>query len=113
MLTELAGILTVLRTTLITVTGLHRDCTCHARDTAMWGHLDDCPQRSWWHRGHRVTLTSVLPLAEFTALVRDAAAAELAARQANPGIAGGLAPGPSADGIAHRVTNALTDRHLV
>lgn len=39
------------RAALISVLMLHRDCDCDGRNTALYGHVDGCPQARWWHRG--------------------------------------------------------------
>lgn len=98
---------------LVTLLCLHRDCTCHGRNTGLWGHLEGCPQLRWWRRGDRAVLTDVMPLAEFVSLVQRAAAAELAARDGHPTLAGGLDPVTVSHGVVRRVVGALTDQHLV
>lgn len=54
-----------------------------------------------------------MPLAEFVSLVQRAAAAELAARDGHPTLAGGLDPVTVSHGVVRRVVGALTDQHLV
>lgn len=89
---------------LIALLRLHRDCTCAERNTAIWGHLDDCPQRHWYHRGYRIRITGLIPLPEFSHLVQQAAGRRACTDQP---------PGLAADDIARRVINDLNDRHLI
>lgn len=105
--------MTRLLTALITLSRLNRACTCDGYNTGVWGHLDTCPRRRWYHRGRERLITDLIGLDMLRTLIQDAAHAELRARHANPGLAGGLDPGAVADGTGRRAINALADRHLL
>ena len=105
--------LTCLLAVIVSLLRLDRDCTCDGRNTSLWGHLDDCPHVHWYRRGRQRLITDLITLELLRALAENAASAEMRARHANPGLAGGLDPEAVAYGVGHRLIGFLSDRHLI